>query len=149
MAPLATLAFCALLAAAAASDLARFRIPNLLTAALAVAALVLAFPASGGEALARAASFAVVGAAALGLYGARALGGGDVKLLAATALWIPLSGLPLFLEALAFAGGVQALFTLGARRLAGPGLAVRRVRMPYGLSIAAAGFAWAALRGLS
>lgn len=143
-----TTAFGVLLTAAAASDVARYRIPNWLTATLAVAAIVLAFPASSGEALARAASFALVGGAAIGLYAGGAMGGGDVKLLAATALWIPLASLPTFLEALAFAGGLQAAWTLAARRLAGPAPVASRPRMPYGLSIAAASLLWAAEWGL-
>lgn len=142
------LAFSGLLAAAAVSDVARYRIPNWLTATLAMAAVILVFPGSPGEALARAASFALVGGASLALYAGGAMGGGDVKLLAAAALWIPLVSLPPFLEALALAGGLQATWTLAARRLAGPAEAAARPRMPYALAIAAAGLVWAAGWGL-
>lgn len=149
MSGLALTVFAALLLAAAASDVARWRIPNGLCVALALAALTLAFPQSAHDALSRGGSFLAVSAVALVLYLRGGLGGGDVKLMAAAALWMPLSTLPVFALALGLAGGVQALATLALRRLApaGPDAAPARRRMPYGLSIATAGLAWAALAG--
>jgi prepilin peptidase CpaA len=145
MPPLALVVFCLLLAAAAASDMARYRIPNLLCAALAAAGLLLAFPHDLAEGLSRGASLLILSGAALGLYLAALLGGGDVKLLAAAALWMPLSTLPVFLAALAVAGGAQAGVMLAARAAATPGPDSPK-RMPYAVSIAAAGLAWAAVR---
>ena len=89
----------------------------------------------------------MLGGAALALYLLRAFGGGDMKLLAAAAIWMPLPSLPVFLFALALAGGLQALAVLALRR-AGAAAPVARpaTRMPYGLSIAAAGLAWAAVQ---
>lgn len=146
----ASLFFCALLIAAAVADLRSFRIPNVLPAALVVGALVLATPDSGGELASRFTSVLVVGSVALGLYMANGLGGGDVKLLAAAALWTPLSTLPAFVLSLAVAGGVQALAVLawarwrtaGAVAAGAPPAPPPPTRLPYAVSIAAAGLFW-------
>jgi prepilin peptidase CpaA len=135
--------FCLILAAAAGSDVARYRIPNALCLALAACAFVFALPHDGAAWAGRGLSLAVLGGTALVLYLMRALGGGDAKLLMAAALWMPWTSLPVFVFVLALAGGVQALASLALRRLAGPAPAAGRTRMPYGVSIAAAGFAWA------
>ncbi|HEY8618421.1 A24 family peptidase [Phenylobacterium sp.] len=145
MSILALIVFGALLGGAAASDLKSYRIPNRLCLALAAGALVLAFPASSDEWVSRGGAFLAVSIVVLSLYVMRAMGGGDVKLLAAVSLWIPLGELPVFVLALGLAGGVQALVTMAGRRLATAGAAATmRRRMPYGVSIALAGWAWAA-----
>jgi prepilin peptidase CpaA len=143
MAGAGLIVFALVLAAAAASDLARYRIPNALCLGLAAAALVFALPQDGAAWAGRGLSLTVLGGTALVLYLMRALGGGDAKLLMAAALWMPWTSLPMFVFVLALAGGAQALAMLGIRRLAGPAAAAGRTRMPYGVSIAAAGFAWA------
>jgi prepilin peptidase CpaA len=135
--------FSLILAAAAASDVARYRIPNVLCLALAASALIFALPHDGADLAGRGLSLAALGGTALLLYLMRALGGGDAKLLMAAALWMPWTSLPVFVFVLALAGGVQALASLATRRVAGPAAATQRRRMPYGLSIAAAGFVWA------
>jgi prepilin peptidase CpaA len=62
------------------------------------------------------------------------LGGGDVKLLAASALWTGSAALLPFLTATALAGGLlAAVFLVFARR------GGRRVALPYGVAIAAGG----------
>lgn len=132
-----------ILAAAAASDVARYRIPNALCLALAAGAFIFALPHDGAGLAARGLSLALLGGTALALYLVRALGGGDAKLLMAAALWMPWTSLPVFVFVLAMAGGLQALATVAMRRLAGPATAAGRARMPYGLSIAAAGWLWA------
>jgi len=137
------LVFCLILAAAAGSDVARYRIPNAMCLALAAAAFVFALPHDGAALAGRGLSLAALGGAALALYLMRALGGGDAKLLMAAALWMPWASLPLFVFVLALAGGAQALATLALRRLTGPATAAARTRMPYALSIAAAGVVWA------
>jgi len=134
-----------MLVLAAAGDLRSRRIPNWLPATLALAALALARPEGAGEWLARSASLLAIGGASLAIYLLGGMGGGDLKLLAAAALWIPFGQLPLFVLALALAGGLQAAAALARRRLAGAtaGGATGRLRLPYAVSIAAAGLAWA------
>jgi prepilin peptidase CpaA len=137
--------FCTVLLAAAASDAASYRIPNWMPGVLAVGALALAFPQGSDEWVSRGASFLAVVILTLSLYLARGLGGGDVKLLCAASLWMPFATLPVFVLVLGMAGGGQALATLGARRLApaSAGPPALRRRMPYGVSIALGGLAWA------
>lgn len=149
MSPLAAVIFCALMTASAATDLAARRIPNWLTGGVALAALVLASPHGGAEWASRGLSFAVLGGAALALFIVRALGGGDAKLLMAGALWMPFASLSTFVVFLALAGGVQAAGALALRAVAAGGDAgpLRR-RVPYGLSIAAAGIGWALVQAL-
>ena len=141
--------FILILLAAAACDLAWRKIPNVLTAVLAVAGLILAAPHDLAGWASRGASFAAIGGTALALYLTRAMGGGDVKLLAAVAIWIPFGGLPVFAYALAAAGGLQALGAVAWRRLqpAANGAQAPLMRIAYGLSIAAAGVAWAMVQG--
>jgi prepilin peptidase CpaA len=146
--PASLFAFDALLLAAAASDVRRYRIPNVLPVALAAAGLVLAFPATPAEALSRAASFAVVSVVVGGLWLRGLMGGGDLKLLMACAIWIPLSELAPFALALGLASGAQGAAALAWTRLQhGAPLAVAaRNRLPYAVSIGAAGLAWTWLR---
>ena len=141
--------FNATLLAAAAWDVRSFRIPNALPAILAASALLLHPPASLADALGRLAVFTGVALLSLVLYLRSGLGGGDVKLLAAVALWLPLSGLPAFATALGCAGALQGLGTLLLIRLT-PALRPHLARadyhqMPYGVSIAAAGLFWSVL----
>jgi prepilin peptidase CpaA len=148
MTPAAIVAFNGVLFCAAASDLRRYRIPNILPALLALAALALAFPATAEAAMSRAASVAMVSLIAGGLWLRGLLGGGDLKLLAACAAWIPLGGLAAFALALGIASCVQGLTALAWMRAAGtaPLGSIIRNRLPYGVSIAAAGLAWSLLQ---
>lgn len=134
-----------MLVLAAASDLRRYLIPNWMPAVLALGAMVLAFPQSGEEWASRGLSFAVVAAVTVGLWLARTLGGGDVKLLSAAALWMPFSTLPTFALAVSVAGGVQALIVLVLRRVrpAPPAEGLAKRPLPYAVAIAAGGFVWA------
>ncbi|HEX8276627.1 MAG TPA: prepilin peptidase [Longimicrobiaceae bacterium] len=94
---------------AAASDLRTRRIPNLLTVGGFVLALALRAPL-GGSALAD--GFLGAGAALLlgvPLFAMRALGGGDVKLLAAVGAFAGWSGLLPTLAAIGIMGGVLGL----------------------------------------
>jgi Flp pilus assembly protein protease CpaA len=81
------------------------------------------------------------------------MGGGDIKLLVATAMWTGLKGLPAFLVGVSLAGGLLALLLLGSRALAGaagrtpdalPGPLRPGAPMPYALAIAGGAFWWAA-----
>jgi prepilin peptidase CpaA len=146
LSPIAFAVFAGLLVWAAVGDVRTYRIPNWLCAAVAVAGLVLAFPGSTDVALSRAASVGIVAAVGMGLYLAGALGGGDYKLLAAVAVWLPLADLAPFAVLLAVAGGVQALATLTWRALRRRPAAAARPHaraMPYGVAIAVAGIGWA------
>jgi prepilin peptidase CpaA len=131
------------LVAAAVCDVRERRIPNACCLGLFLLGLVRvlfdagfagapAAPILGDLALALAVF--LVGA---GLFAARALGGGDVKLLAAACLWLGGAQVPEFLMATALAGGVLALAKLAERHI---GAAEPRTSsLPYGLAIAAGG----------
>lgn len=70
------------------------------------------------------------------LFAAGMMGGGDVKLLAALALWFPAGALLWLLMLMALIGGVVTLVTLiahRARRRSG------QAEIPYGVAIALAG----------
>ena len=97
------------------------------------------------------ASIVLVAGLTLVAYARRALGGGDVKLLMALALWMPVARLPPLLLLLAAFGVAQGLATLAVRRLAVPGGAFApslKGHMPYALSIALAGWTWVLMGGL-
>lgn len=132
----------ALLCYAAVSDAQRRIIPNWLTAI--VALLAIPYWLSAGMTLwpeialqlALAAGVLVIFA---GLFALGLMGGGDVKLLAALALWLPL---PRFIELIVIMSLAGGLLTLAMvvrhkwqRRLGQP-------EIPYGLAIVAAA-AWA------
>lgn len=152
-----------LLLAAAGSDLTRYRIPNVIVYAIVAAFLVgaafnFSWPAVGWSVLAGVGMF-LLGAAlfALGLFG-----GGDVKLVAAMALWTGLADLPRFLLVMTAAGGLLGVVLLIKRRRQRLALANEttssadvsssetspagsstdqkmRNHMPYGVAIAIAG----------
>ena len=110
-----------LLIAAAASDITRYRIPNTIVyaivAAFAVGAIFnFAWPAIVWPVLAGVAMF-LFGALlfAFGLFG-----GGDVKLIAAMALWTGFADLPRFLLIMGAAGGLLGLVLLLKRLRQGP-----------------------------
>lgn len=149
MTPTALLAFDGLLLAAAACDLRRYRIPNAIPVLLMFAAPALAFPANAGEALGRAGTFGLATSVAGLLWLRGLMGGGDLKLLMAVAVWIPLGGLAPFALALGLASGVQGLLALiWLQMTSGAPLAeAGRSRLPFAVSIAAAGLAWSAGSG--
>lgn len=143
--------FAAPLVVAAFYDLGTYRIPNLLTLALAGAFPIAALLAPGPvDWLWHGGAGAVALLVGAVLFARRWMGGGDVKLIAACALWMgPLA--PTFLVVMAVAGGVMGLGLLVVRRvvpgvwmLLPDGLALPRVlspgaAIPYGVAIAAAG----------
>jgi len=115
-----------LLAVAVACDVAQRRVPNLLVAPIAVSGLAVQWLA-GGPIAALWAGLAGLGVLALLLlpWASGKLGGGDVKLLAATSIWMGPSKLLAFLVLTAIAGAPVAVMTritrmvemrLGARR---------------------------------
>lgn len=125
-------------------DLRRMRIPNWLNGALALLFLpVAALTLSPEAALWRLAVAAGVLAAGYALFAAGRMGGGDVKMLAAAALWVPpgQAGAAMFLLSVALLAGLALV--LGARRLAPAdtrwrGLSRHARRFPMGVSIGAA-----------
>ena len=113
-----------LLIAAAASDITRYRIPNVIVyaivAAFAVGAIFnFAWPAIVWPVLAGVAMF-LLGA---GLFALGMFGGGDVKLIAAMALWTGFADLPRFLLIMSAAGGLIGLVLLLKRRRQQPAMA--------------------------
>ena len=106
-----------LLIAAAVNDITRYRIPNVIVyaivAAFAVGAVFnFAWPAIVWPVLAGVAMFLLgAGLFALGLFG-----GGDVKLIAAMALWTSFADLPRFLLIMGATGGLLGLVLLLKRR---------------------------------
>lgn len=112
---LTTGALSALVLAAAATDLRSRRIPNALTLAGLGIGLALRVPLGGGAVV-----DGLLGAGAALLLGIlffmlRALGGGDVKLLAAVGAFTGLAALPVTLVLIAAMGGVLA-FAEAVRR---------------------------------
>lgn len=70
------------------------------------------------------------------LFAIGGIGGGDVKLIGALALWLPLAALVKLLVIMAIAGGVLSLAMLIRHRLR---KAEGRPQVPYGVAIAFAG----------
>lgn len=100
-----------LLVTAGVNDFLTYRIPNWLTAAIALAFFAMAFvtglPAE--QLLWQCAAAAVLLAVGFGLFATGLFGGGDAKLLAAAALWFGWPALAHFVIYTALAGGVLAM----------------------------------------
>lgn len=147
-----TAALLAALALAAVQDSMQLRISNLLSASVLALAIVAAMLVGPELRLwQNGAVFAALLAVGTLLFARGSLGGGDVKLLAATGLWFDLGGALRFLVSVAIAGGLLAMVVLvirqvnwsdGARQRAV--ILRRRGGIPYGVAIAA-GAAFAVL----
>jgi prepilin peptidase CpaA len=144
--------FAVVMAVAAFEDFRRFVIPNLLPILLCAAwpAYLAAAPSLAGAVAAIGCALAVFAVGAV-LFARGYLGGGDVKLLSAAALWAGPAGVPNLLLLTAVLGGAMALFLLmpiggqiavSARLLLGqPALPAPRglaMPIPYGVAIAGA-----------
>lgn len=134
------------LLAAAVADIGWRVIPNwvplTLVAGFAVTALARGDALGLATALAVGAGTFLVGAA---LFAAGMMGGGDVKLAAAAAVWVGARGLLEFLVVMAILGGALALAILLARlwrRLTGARRPDAERGVPYGVAIAGAAL-WA------
>ena len=129
----------AALVAAAVGDLRTRTIPNWLTLAIALGAIVYwwaaAVPLWPDAAIRIGVALAVFCAFALA-YAVGMMGGGDVKLLAAIALWLPPAAIPLLLVVMSLAGGAITLFMVARRRFA---RGSSRIEVPYGVAIAFGG----------
>jgi len=144
--------FLGLMAYAAISDVAEYRIPNRIN--LAIAALypahVLASPTAIDWIGALLVAAVVLGVATT-LFSLRVMGGGDVKLMTAVSLWAGPSAIIEFSVVMALTGGLLAVFMLSPLRH-GLALALEKTGnqqardavldkvLPYGLAIAAGGF---------
>jgi prepilin peptidase CpaA len=133
-----------LLFAAAAQDAAQLRISNV-TVALVFATAIVAMVVVGPEAhlWQNAVVFAALLAAGIPPFAAGKLGGGDVKLFAASGLWFDLAGAFQLLVAVLIAGGLLAMVVI-VLRLFGWSAAVReriiilrpKAGIPYAVAIA-------------
>ena len=79
---------------------------------------------------------ALVFAAFAGVFALGAMGGGDVKLLGAVALWLPWPAVLTLLVIMSLAGGALTLAMLIRKRLA---RSEARLEIPYGVAIAFGG----------
>lgn len=141
---------------AAASDALRMRIPNaLILYLLAGFAITVAVAPPGWLVLATHAGVGLsILAGGLVLFARGWMGGGDVKLLAVTGLWLGPAATPALLLLTALAGGLLTLLLMlarafGAGRLAGGRIAALcdpMDQVPYGIAIAAAAIAVVILR---
>lgn len=148
------LVLAALLIAAAAEDAALLRISNLTCAAVLAAGLVAAVV--DGPELSLWQNFAMLAGLLLvgmPLFAAGKLGGGDIKLLAATGFWFDLMGALHMLAAVFIAGGILALLLIGFRMFGWGEGVLNRVRVlrpgsgiPYGVAIAAGALISAAMQ---
>ncbi|MBB3924644.1 prepilin peptidase CpaA [Sphingobium jiangsuense] len=129
----------ALLAAAAITDIRSRIISNRLNLVIALAAplywLACGLPAWPDMALQLALGIGVFGVFAL-LFALGMMGGGDVKLLAAVALWFPWQALSLLLVLMAILGGLVTLVTVVHHRLS---KRTGQAEVPYGVAISLAG----------
>ena len=141
---IATVAFGALLLAASCFDVLRLRIPNMIPAGL-VALFTLRIILGGSVAAPLDHLMAMVLALLilLPLFALDMLGGGDVKLVAAVALWLGMNQLAALLILVGIVGGIFALFWLAMRWLVRIGLRDRnlprslqaRAPLPFALPI--------------
>jgi prepilin peptidase CpaA len=148
----------ACLAVGTAWDIAKRRIPNAVTGAIALFGLVAQFVDHGAQSVL--AGLAAAAVTVLLLYRpwmAGGIGGGDVKMAAATAIWVGLGDMIRYAVAVAAVGGVVALviyaisrkavrqdvrtnLALAALQQSLPTVAARepgRLSVPYGVAIAA------------
>jgi prepilin peptidase CpaA len=142
------LAACALLGAAYC-DIRTYQIPDGFALAIAGAFIAAALGGSLGEAVAALAIAAAVFAAGVAMFARKWLGGGDVKLLAATALWVSPALLAPFTVVVSFTGALLgiAMLTPLRRRMPPPPAALLgdaaagalRQPMPFAVAIAAGG----------
>ena len=130
----------AALVAAAVEDFVRLKISNVTCLVVVVAAL--AAMVLNGLSLAMWQNFAVglaLLAAGVPLFATGKMGGGDVKLLAATGLWVDISAGVWLLASALLAGGLLALIYILVRlaRGARTGKKYQSKGIPYGIAIAA------------
>lgn len=137
-----------LLAIAAITDLAYLRIPNFIPIALTLAFLIAAaLSPRPVDWISHLGAGGIVLAVGMGLFAWGKIGGGDVKLCAAAALWNGWGLLPSLLLAIGIIGGLVAVFCVVLRqfgvgflfeRYGIPSVALQAGQgIPYGVAIAA------------
>ncbi len=129
----------AMLIVAAVGDLRTRIIPNWLNAAVALLAIPfwwLSGLAFWPEVAAQIAVAAILFALFAAAFHFGMIGGGDVKLVAALALWLPLGAVVKLLVIMSIAGGVLSLAMLARQRL---GKEKAPPEVPYGVAISFAG----------
>ncbi len=148
--------FAAALVWGATSDLLWLRIPNWVV--VTIAALYPIYVMSTAQPVAWQGALVVAGlvfAIGFALYSFRLLGGGDVKLLAAVALWAGPVQITAFMISTAIIGGLLAIVATTPLRLLLPYMAAAtrvdvdmrqlvKLQIPYGVAIAAGGLIVAA-----
>ncbi|GGG30333.1 A24 family peptidase [Chelatococcus composti] len=142
--------FPALMAFAAASDIATMTISNRVSLALVAGFFVVALAAGLPLSVIgwHVAAAALVLAIGFGLFAAGWIGGGDAKLAAATALWFGFGHLMAYLVSASLLGGLLTLVVLGLRKVPLPAFALgwgwaQRLHaanrgIPYGVALAGA-----------
>lgn len=145
------LVFPAMMAYAAVSDLLTLTIPNRVSIALIAAffAVALLSDTSLKEIASHVAAGVAVLLVAIVMFSRGWLGGGDAKLLAASALWIGFDKLPSYIVMVSLMGGLLAIAILVYRKaippmwISRPAWAVRlhdaKCGIPYGIALAMAG----------
>ena len=129
----------AMLVVAAAGDLRRRTIPNRLNLAIALAAIPFWWfsdLAPWPDVAARIGIALLLFALFAGLFAIGAMGGGDVKLIAALALWLPPLAVLKLLAVMSIAGGALTLVMLIGHRLR---KSTGQLEIPYGVAIAFGG----------
>jgi prepilin peptidase CpaA len=127
----------AALVVAAVEDVARLRISNITVLVVVAGAIAaMAFGGFAGQLWQNAVVFAAILAVGTIAFARNWLGGGDVKLLAATGLWVGFDAAPWLLAAIFLAGGVVAIGFIIVRKLRGLKRSQAN-RIPYGVAIAA------------
>ncbi len=141
-----------LLLTACLFDIRKFEIPDSISVGIIVLAVAYGFVVPGFEWGWQAAGLATMFAVGLALFAAGWMGGGDIKLMVATAAWTGLKGLPEFLVGVTLAGGVLAIGLLAGRAaFARSGAPAERMPgplkpgapLPYAIAIAGGAFWWA------
>ena len=129
-----------LLVVAAVIDVRTFTISNRLNLGVALLAPVYWFAAllGPGDIILQVAAAVVVFILFAGAFYTGMMGGGDVKLAAALALWFPPYATIKLLVIMSFAGGLLTLGVLGWHRWSGR---EGRPEIPYGVAIAVGGLA--------
>jgi prepilin peptidase CpaA len=140
--------FVLILAAAAVQDVKSLRITNYFSVALVVLfGLTLVFVGVASDWWENLVVFSLFLVVGFLLFNTGILGGGDIKLLAATSLWFDFEGALFLFVSVACAGGIAALLFMALRRaipfpkdVRESWIALRKKGpVPYGLGIAAGG----------
>jgi prepilin peptidase CpaA len=130
----------AMLIVAAAGDLRTRTIPNRLNGAIALGAIPF-WAVSGMSVWPEIALQIAVAAGVFALFAVAfycgAMGGGDVKMVAAVSLWLPLGAVLKLLVIMSLAGGVLTVAMLARQRLT---KSKHQLEIPYGVAIAFGGF---------